>query len=323
MPKMCSEPMRHALSGPTMGTRWSVICHTGRGFDTAPLRTALQGAVDRVDAQMSAWKRDSDLMRLNATPAGRWVKMPAEMMRVLRLALEIGRASDGAFDVGLGDAVGAWGFGPEAADHGRIRAALNTPRRSAHEVLELDGSGGQVRKHAPLTLDLNGVAKGFGVDRLAEVMAEFGVEAGLISVDGELRALGLQPDGRPWNIAVEAPDPDRRAPHAVLALEDAAVATSGDYRHWVQIGTRRLSHTMDPARGAPLMAPPASVSVVARTCAKADAWATALMVMGEERGTELAETLGLNALFLLRGPEGVRARGTGRLFEGCSALKPA
>ena len=96
------------------------------------------------------------------------------------------------------------------------------------------------------TLDLNGIAKGYGVDRLAETLRGFGIAAALVGIDGEMRAIGLQPDGAPWTVAVEAPDRERRTPHSILALQDAAVATSGDYRHWVEVGGRRLSHTMDP-----------------------------------------------------------------------------
>ena len=131
-----------------------------------------------------------------------------------------------------------------------------------------------------------------------------------------MRALGLRPDGKAWTIAVEAPDPDRRTPHSILALQDAAVATSGDYRHWVEVQGRRLSHTMDPKRGAPLIASPASVTVVTRTCAEADAWATALMVLGPDRGAALAKGIGLDALFLLRGDDGsARDVKVGRLFS--------
>ena len=118
-------------------------------------------------------------------------------------------------------------------------------------------------------------------------------------------------------IAIEAPDPQRRARHSTLALHDAAVATSGDYRHWVEVQGRRLSHTMDPARRAPLLAPPASVTVVAQNCAEADAWATALMVLGPDAGAVLARTRGLDALFLLRADDGsVRSVRVGRLFAG-------
>jgi thiamine biosynthesis lipoprotein len=214
----------------------------------------------------------------------------------------------------MGDAVTAWGFGREAAAPNGIRAAMEALRRPAHEVLEFDGD--HVRKAAPIALDLNGIAKGYGVDRLAETLRDHEVTDALVGIDGEMRALGLRPDGKAWGIAVEAPDPERRAPHSILALQDAAVATSGDYRHWVEVQGRRLAHTMDPRRGAPLVASPASVTVVARTCAEADAWATALMVLGPVRGAALARKRGLDALFLLRDNDGnIRGVGVGRLFS--------
>ncbi|GAB4390441.1 FAD:protein FMN transferase [Albidovulum sp.] len=323
MSKMSTELVRVALNGPTMGTRWSALFFAGPDVDKEAVRGALQAAVEDVDAQMSTWKPDSDLMRLNAAPVGQWVPVPARLLEVLRLGLEIGRASDGAFDIGMGDAVTAWGFGPSDAAPEGIRTAMAVQRRPAHEVLEFDGD--HLRKTAPIALDLNGIAKGYGVDRLAETLRDQGIVAALVGIDGEMRAIGLRPDGEAWTIAVEAPDPGRRTPHAMLALQDAAVATSGDYRHWVEVQGRRLSHTMDPRRGAPLIASPASVTVVARTCAEADAWATALMVLGPERGAALAGKHGLDALFLLRDDEGnARGVGVGRLFsEEPAAIAPA
>lgn len=316
MSRTSTDRVRCALNGPTMGTRWSALVHAAPDFDPGPLHAALQAVVDEVDAQMSTWRPDSDLMRLNAAPVGAWTPAPPPLVEVLRLGLEIGRASGGAFDVGMGNAVIAWGFGPCAADPDAIRAAMR-PRPPAHEVLELDAAGLRVRRHAPLSLDLNGIAKGYGVDRLAATLAALGIDSGLVGIDGEMRALGLRPDGAPWAVAVEAPDPGRRAPHALLALEDAAVATSGDYRHVVELRGRRLSHTMDPRRGAPLMECPASVTVVARTCAEADAWATALMVLGPDRGAGLARRQALDALFLLRDDGGgIRPHAVGSLFSG-------
>ncbi|MDQ0304887.1 thiamine biosynthesis lipoprotein [Ancylobacter polymorphus] len=268
--------------------------------------------MDEVDAQMSTWKPDSELMRLNGTPAGQWVSVPARLLDVLRLGLAIGRASGGAFDIGMGDAVIAWGFGAAQASPNRIRSAIKARRVPAHDALEIDGT--RVRKRVPITLDLNGIAKGYGVDRLAGVLGSFGIRDGLVGIDGEMRAMGLRPDGEAWTVAVEQPDPERRAPHSLLSLEDCAVATSGDYRHWIDVQGRNLSHTMDPARGAPLAQSPASVTVLAPTCAEADAWATALMVLGADDGGELARRLGIDALFLLRGACGIRSCGTGRLF---------
>ena len=190
-----------------------------------------------------------------------------------------------------------------------------TTRPPAHEVLEIDRAAGLVRKHAPITLDLNGIAKGYGVDRLAEMLRGFGITGFLVGIDGEMRASGLRPDGMPWTVAVEAPDPERRAPHSVLMLQDAAVATSGDYRHHVTVQGQRLSNTMDPATGGPLRSSPASVTVVTGSCAEADAWATALMVLGPQAGGELAAHLSLDALFLMREADGIRPHAVGALFD--------
>lgn len=321
MAKISSKPVRHALNGPTMGTGWQATFFATPGLDVARVREALQAAVDQVDAQMSTWKSDSELMRLNCAPVGEWLVLPAQLAEVIRLGLAIGRASNGAFDIGIGDAVRAWGFGPEAAGALAIRAAIMAQRQPAHEVLELDGL--LLRKQAPITLDLNGVAKGYGVDRLSETLREHGITAGLAGIDGEMRSHGLRPDGRPWVVAVESPDPDRRSAHSILALEDAAVATSGDYRHRVEVGRRSLSHTMEPRRGAPLPAPPASVTVVASTCAEADAWATALMVAGEAVGCRLAQRHRLEALFLIRVGDGIKPRAAGRLFGNEPTPAPA
>jgi len=311
---MSTERARIALNGPTMGTRWSALFFAEPDFDPAPIRAALQAAVEEVDGQMSTWNAGSDLMRLNAASVGKWVAVPAQLAAVLRLGLEIGRASGGAFDIGMGDAVTAWGFGPGDAAADGIRAAMTASRRPAHEALEMNDA--RVRKAAPIALDLNGIAKGYGVDRLAETLHDHGITDALVGIDGEMRAMGLRPDGEAWTIAVEAPDPARRTPHSILALQDAAVATSGDYRHWIEVQGRRLSHTMDPRRGAPLIASPASVTVVARTCAEADAWATALMVLGPDKGAALARRSGLDALFLLRDDDAsARGVGVGRLFS--------
>ncbi len=296
-----------------MGTRWSAVFFGPAHLDLAPIQSALQQAVDEVDAQMSTWRPGSDLMRLNRVPVNTLIEVPAHLAHVLRLGLHIGRASGGAFDIGMGDAVQAWGFGPQAADVAGIRQALSATRRPAHEVLQITGK--LVCKQAALALDLNGIAKGYGVDRLADTLRTFGIDAALVGIDGEMRALGLRPDGEAWQVAIEAPDPERRAAHSVLALQDAAVATSGDYRHRVTVQGRPLSHTMDPQRGAPLLSSPASVTVVAPTCAEADAWATALMVLGPQAGAALAHRQGLSALFLMRDEAGaVHTRECGPLW---------
>ncbi|MCX7347420.1 MAG: FAD:protein FMN transferase, partial [Alphaproteobacteria bacterium] len=152
MSKTSIELSRHALNGATMGTRWSALFFAEPAFDVATLQHALQFAVTEVDVQMSTWKPDSDLMRVNRAAVGEWIDAPPMLIEVLRLGLVIGRASDGAFDIGLGDAVTAWGFGPEPAAADSIRIALSTRRRPSSEVLEIEE--GRLRKRSAVTLDL-------------------------------------------------------------------------------------------------------------------------------------------------------------------------
>jgi thiamine biosynthesis lipoprotein len=305
MLKMSTDLLRHALSGATMGTRWSALVYASPGSEFAALEAALARAVDRVDRQMSTWKPDSDLMRLNSALQGTWVSLPAELMQVLERGVAIGRASSGAFDIGLGRLVNAWGFGPACSmpDKDTIQTALRERLPPTHTVLELDVPGSRARKHAQFTLDLSGIAKGFAVDEMMRTVEAFGISNALAGLDGELKARGAKADGTPWRVAVERPDYQLRDALGVIELWDAAVATSGDYRHWIDLGRKRLSHTMDRSRGGPIDNETASVSVVAASCMDADAWATAFMVLGPVQGKALAQKQGLNALFIQRGEE--------------------
>lgn len=326
MPKTCSDLPPHGeggceagsarlrLHGPTMGTRWSVRCDAAADQDPVPLHAALQAAVEQVDAQMSPWKPASDLVRLIRAPTDAWVDLPAEMLEVLARALEIARLSAGAFDPAVGALVEAWGFGAvrDAPDAQAIRAARDQHRCPAHQGLELDLTAGRARKRARLQIDLCGIAKGYAVDRMVAVLRRHGVRHALAALDGELRALGSQADGQPWAVALERPEAGRRAAHGVIELQDLAVATSGDYRHFAQLGDARVTHTMDGRRSAPVRNGVASVTVLARSCMDADAWATALLVAGPGEGLALAQQLGLEALWLLRREGGLVEIGTGR-----------
>lgn len=312
MPKTCSE--RLTLHGPTMGTRWSVTLDAQLGRMRAPLQQALAAAVAEVDAQMSPWRPDSAINALNSAPTGFWIALQAPVFEVLAEALLVCRLSDGAFDPNVGALVDAWGFGPvrDAPDAAAIRAAAQVATLPTHQALELDAATGRARKHAALRLDLCGIAKGYAVDRMAAVLQRHGVAHALAALDGELRALGTQADGRPWAVALENPQAGRRSAQGVIALQDLAVATSGDYRRFFDVGGARLSHTMDARRGAPVRGEVASVTVLAPSCMAADAWATALLVAGPADGLALAQRLGLEALWLLRRGEALVELGLGR-----------
>jgi len=320
--ELVAQCQRIFLHGPSMGTRWSATLDADDSLDMNALQHDLATAVYQVDQQMSPWKPDSDLMSVNGAPVDVWVKVPAEMLEVLACALDVQRLSTGAFDHCVGGLVNAWGFGAQGdvPDAHAIRMARQSQPLAEHACLELDRAAGQVRKRVPLQLDLCGIAKGYAVDRMAQVLQEHGVRHALAALDGELRAVGAQSSGASWSVALESPEFDRRAVHSVIELEDLAVATSGDYRRCLEVGGARLAHTMDPRRWAPVNNGVTSVTVLASSCMQADAWATALLVAGPDEGLAMAQRMGMDVLFLLRRGEGLIELGLGR-FGRAANLK--
>jgi thiamine biosynthesis lipoprotein len=231
----------------------------------------------------------------------------------MALALDVGTRSEGAFDVTVGPLVERWGFGA----HGAMTklptdTELDALRgRLGHDHLGFDPKAGTLRKDAAaLRVDLSAIAKGYGVDQAAAALREAGHTDFMVEVGGEIRTAGATEAGRAWRLAVEKPNPTERAIYEVVELRDRAMATSGDYRNFTEVGGKRYSHTIDPTTGRPVTHRLASVSVVAPTCAEADAMATALNVLGPERGLALAEREGLPALFLVGTPDDLEALAT-------------
>ena len=307
--KLCTPAVdwqRYSLNGETMGSRYSAVFFAAPGADEAAIAARLFTAVDAVDRQMSSWKPDSDLNRLNDAPINEWLAIPEHLFTVLDAALTVSRESRGAFDIGVGDLVHAWGFGPGQGrlDEASINALKARARQPATDVLELDPVEHRVRKRAAITLDLSGIAKGYGVDLLAHCLDHLGISRYLVGIDGEMRARDSKPDGQPWTIAIERPVRHLREVMGVVELSDAAIATSGDYRHWIEHQGKSHAHTINGTLREPASNQLAAVSIVAPSCMLADAWATALLVLGETVGIELARERGMTALFVLHDGDG-------------------
>ncbi len=302
---------RYSVSGATMGTRYSAVFFAAPGQDasaTAAINARLFAAVDQVDRQMSTWKPDSDLSRLNRLPVLQWMSIPRALAGVLQAALDIERQSGGAFDIGVGALVNAWGFGPQQGQpqhqHQLQPQDQALPVLAASAALEIDHASLRVRKLSHATFDLSGIAKGHGVDELARCLDRLGIADYLVGIDGEMRAHGAKPGNAPWAVALEKPLPGIREVMGVMELADSAIATSGDYRHFVDVAGQRYAHTMHPRLGVPVRNRLAAVTVVAPCCMLADAWATALLVLGEEGGVALACERAMDALFVLRDGDG-------------------
>lgn len=301
----------HELRGLSMGTRWSVKLVAAESR-LAALERGIQARLDEVVAQMSTWEADSHISRYNRAPAGSVHALPAQFAQVLEAALELAEASDGAYDPTLGALVDLWGFGPAGA-----RAQAPDPHSLAQareqvgwRRLRWDPARAELAQPGGASLDFSSIAKGYGVDRVADWLLHEGVGACLVEVGGELRGHGRKPDGTAWRIAVEQPGGGEDEAAAVIALDGLAIATSGDYRRYFDADGRRYAHTLDPRSGRPIDNDVASVTVLHAQCMQADALATALSVLGPFAGLAYANRRQLAALFVLREGEAFVTRAT-------------
>ncbi|MCL1635225.1 FAD:protein FMN transferase [Luteimonas sp. SX5] len=297
-----APPAIDTLAGETMGTTWSIRLVAPHASMHA-LHDGVQMQLDRVVSQMSTWRDDSDLSGFNRAAAGSWVLLPEALFAVLSCALGIAEASGGAFDPTVGPLVDLWGFGPQGRRSG-IPDAAELAAASAKigwHRLALRPDSREALQPGGVQVDLSAIAKGYAVDLLAKDLRQRGIENALVEVGGELYGYGCKPDGTPWRVLVETdPDRDDEVPH-ILRLSGKAVATSGDRWHRYENEGREYAHTLDPRTGKPVERAPVAVTVVADDAMRADAWATALTVMGAEAGLAFARKNSLAARFVAHG----------------------
>lgn len=302
------------LSGEAFGTRWQVrVVPEAGAAGPERLAAAIDAVLRTVDARMSTWREDSELSRFNASRETDWQPVSAATARVLEEALRIHRLSEGAFDPTVAPLVEAWGFGPAPA---RLAPPSDEILREARfrvdaASLAVRASPPALRKTRPdLRVDVSGAAKGFAVDEVARALERLGARRFLVEIGGELRARGAGPAGGPWPVGIERPHDGPVEVGWRVGLADAALATSGAHRQAFRWRGRRFSHVLDPRTGRPVTHALVSVSVLSREALAADAWATALLVLGPEAGWRVAEREGLAVLFVIAGDAGLEVRAT-------------
>ncbi len=314
-------PAVYHITGPTMGTTFSVKvlpkANEEEGASEHIARVVKQ-QLDLVNALMSTYQDDSELSRFNQWASTEPFELSEETFHVLQLAHTISEATNGAFDVTVGPLVNAWGFGPAgyAVEPPSPEALEALHQRVGFTKIELDEGNQAARKLQPdVYADLSAIAKGFGVDCVYEALRDLGYENLMVEVGGEVRAAGHNDRGTPWQIAIEKPVTEERAIERIIPLDGVALATSGDYRNYMEQDGARLSHIIDPRTNRPIAHKLASASVIHKECAVADGYATAMMVLGAEEGYEVAVREGLAVLFIIRADDGTFTERATPAFE--------
>lgn len=303
-----------SFTGPTMGTTYSVkIANPPAGVPRERFQSTIDEVLARIDREMSTYRNDSELARFNSSSSTDWFEVSADVVAVVDEALAVAAVTEGALDITVAPLVDLWGFGPggEPPAVPTDEAVAQARARTGYQKISTRQQPAALRKSAAdVTLDLNAVAPGFASDLLFEKLVALGATDLMVDIGGEVRARGRNSGAQPWRIAVERPEDSEPEPFAIVQLDDMAVTTSGEYRHYYVRDGQRYSHTIDPRTGHPVQHTLASVVVVARSALSADAWTTALNVLGEEAGYALAVQRNIPALFILPEGAGWRARMT-------------
>lgn len=289
------------IQGFTMGTSYAISVNEPEiKLDKGILKDTIDALLIDINQAMSTYINDSELMQLNNNRSTDWIKISPPLFEVIETAQNISRDSDGAFDVTIGPVINLWGFGRQEEQHIPEQDQLNRLiLNTGYTLLELDKDKSAIRKKKPeIFIDLSAIAKGYAVDQLAKVLEQHHINNYLVEIGGEIRAKGKNNSGSAWQIGIEKPLTSDRRIENIVSLEDMALATSGDYRNYFESDGKRYSHIIDPKTAYPINHKLVSVTVLHPSCMVADAFATAILTLGPEKGMQLAEKQNLPALLI-------------------------
>ena len=296
------------IAGETMGTTYNVtVVGVLDDAKQEALHTAIEAKLAAVNKSMSNWDPTSEISTFNDNTSVGPVDISAEMAVVMAAAYDVHDKSGGKFDVTLAPLINLWGFGPATPESpvpadADIAAALSLVGQSTLLSIDADKST-MTKSRSGVSVNLSALAKGYGVDQVAAVVKEHGFTDYLVEIGGDLVTSGNNLSGNPWAIGIETPEPGGQTIEMILPVTDRGMATSGDYRNFTEENGVRYSHIIDPETGRPILHRTTSVTVLAADAMMADAWATALLVVGAETGLVIAEAEGLAAHFISRGTD--------------------
>ncbi|WP_281545031.1 FAD:protein FMN transferase [Grimontia sp. SpTr1] len=299
-------PQQTHLTGSTMGTYYSVKYVTDIELPaSSDIQAEIDARLELVNDQMSTYRKDSELSLFNQQKGSEPFTVSKDTAKVVAEAIRLNLLSDGALDVTVGPLVNLWGFGPEGRPD-RVPTDEQIEERRAMtgiEFLSVEGNN-LIKTNPGLYVDLSSIAKGFGVDVVANYLASLGIDNYLVEIGGELQLKGKNAEGQPWRIAIEKPTSEQQTVQEIIAPGDMAIATSGDYRNYFEENGVRYSHTINPATAKPINHRLVSVTVLDKSCMTADGLSTAFMVMGPDAALALANQENIPAFFIVKTDNG-------------------
>lgn len=294
------------LQGKTMGTTYNIkVVVDPNIFDTEKLQQQIDAELKQLNQEMSTYIPDSELSLFNSSPSLEPIEVSPGLARVIKEAIRLGKMSEGKLDVTVGPLVNLWGFGPEYRPETIPTEQEIAEARQRIGLDKLSLSGNKLAKlKADLYVDLSTIAKGYGVDIVAELIEKNGINDYLVEIGGEMRVKGFKHTGELWHVAIEKPVTEERAVQQIIVPKNNAVATSGDYRNYYEVDGQRFSHIIDPETGKPINHKIVSVTVIHPSSMTADGLSTALMVMGEDKALAFAEANKLAVYIIVKSDHG-------------------
>ena len=305
----------YLMQGKTMGTTYNIKV-VGENIDTVKLQQGIDEKLIQLNQEMSTYITDSELSIFNQSTSLEPISVSLGLARVLKEAIRLGELSEGALDVTVGPLVNLWGFGPEYRPETVPSDELLAETKARIGLDKLVFENGMLNKKIPdLYVDLSTIAKGYGVDLVAEFIEANGINNYLVEIGGEMRVKGFKHTGELWHVAIEKPLSNERAVHQIIVPKDNAVATSGDYRIYFEADGQRFSHIIDPKTGKPINHKLVSVTVIHPSSMTADGLSTAMMVMGEEKALAFAEANGLAVYIIAKTEHGFVEQSTVKFMQ--------
>lgn len=294
-------PALHKFSGAAQGTTYSLTYWSTTAVEQPQFEATIAAELQRLDKLMSNYRDDSVIEQFNQSQSTDPIEVGAEIVRLVNIAKTISAATAGCYDPTIKPLFTLWGFrGEQLSIPGAAQLTELSPQLGISKV-EIVNSTTLQKQHPKLSIDLSSIAQGYSVQRLTEVAEQFGVDNYLIEIGGELQTRGSKPDGSNWRVAIERPLPGTQQLQKIVQVKQTAplaIMTSGTYRHYYDNEGKRYSHIIDARSKAPVTHDTVSVTLLHNDLTEADAWSTALLCLGSEQGSNVAEQFNLAVLFI-------------------------